>query len=115
MSLAMLIMRAYGVERLQLSAPDWAWDFSTAFDISARIPAGATKDDLNVMLQNLLADRLKLAVHRESREMQQYDLVMAKNGPTFKEAAPPAAKKVTMRSGRPRLRRPRWEMMAIRS
>jgi uncharacterized protein (TIGR03435 family) len=97
MHLAMLIMRAYGlayaVERFRLSAPDWAWDFSTAFDISARIPAGATKDDLNVMLQNLLADRLKLAVHRESREMQQYDLVVAKNGPKLKEAAPPAAKK----------------------
>lgn len=97
MNLAMLISRAYGLsyaaERFQLSAPDWAWDFSTAFDISARISAGATKDDVNVMLQNLLADRLKLAVHREPREMQQYDLVVAKNGPKFKEAAPPAAKK----------------------
>jgi uncharacterized protein (TIGR03435 family) len=94
MNLGNLIIRAYGVERFRLlSVPDWAWDSSTLFEISARIPPGATRDDFNVMLQNLLADRLKLAVHRESREMQQYDLVMAKNGPKFKEAAPPAAKK----------------------
>jgi uncharacterized protein (TIGR03435 family) len=91
--LALLIKLAYGVDSLLLSAPDWAWRGSTTFDISARIPAGATKDDLNVMLQNLLADRLKLAVHREPRETQYYDLVVAKNGPKFKEAAPPAAKK----------------------
>jgi uncharacterized protein (TIGR03435 family) len=92
MNLGNLIIRAYGVERFRLlSVPDWAWDRSTLFEISARIPPGATKDDLNLMLQNLLTDRLKLAMHRESREMQRYDLVVAKNGPKFKEAAPPAA------------------------
>lgn len=38
------------------------------------------------MLRNLLIDRFHLAVHHESREASRYDLVVAKNGPKFKEA-----------------------------
>jgi len=39
------------------------------------------------MLQNLLADRFKLAIHREMRDSSVYALVVAKGGPKFKEAA----------------------------
>jgi uncharacterized protein (TIGR03435 family) len=89
-----LIVAAYGVEDyFRLSAPGWVKDGSSTFDVSARVPAGTTRDDFNVMLQNLLADRFKLAVHRESREMQRYALVVGKNGPKFKEASPLAAEK----------------------
>lgn len=42
------------------------------------------------MLQNLLADRFKVVVHHESREIQKYELVIAKNGPKFRAAAPAA-------------------------
>jgi uncharacterized protein (TIGR03435 family) len=42
------------------------------------------------MLQNLLVDRFKVIVHRESREIQRYELVVAKNAPKFKEASPRA-------------------------
>lgn len=41
------------------------------------------------MLQNLLADRFKLMVHHETREIQRYELRVAKGGPKFQEAAPP--------------------------
>jgi uncharacterized protein (TIGR03435 family) len=41
-----------------------------------------------VMLQNLLAERFGLKVHRERREMPVYELVIAKGGPKFKEAVP---------------------------
>jgi RNA polymerase sigma factor (sigma-70 family) len=40
------------------------------------------------MLQNLLADRFKLALHKESREMQIYALMVAKNGPKLKKSTP---------------------------
>ncbi len=40
------------------------------------------------MLQNLLQDRFKLAVHRESRELQGYELTVARSGPKFKAADP---------------------------
>ena len=42
------------------------------------------------MLQSLLADRFKLKIHREMREMPVYELVVGKNGPKFKESAPDA-------------------------
>jgi uncharacterized protein (TIGR03435 family) len=59
------------------------------FDITARVPDGATKDQFSVMLQNLLIDRFHLTVHHESREIAKYDLVIAKNGPKFREAPEP--------------------------
>lgn len=79
MVLANLIMNAYGIPRYRLSGPDWMT--RQQFEITARVPAGATRDDLKLMLQSMLAHRFKLAVHHETREMPKYDLVVAKGGP----------------------------------
>ena len=57
-----------------------------AFDIVAKVPAGATPDRVKRMWQNFLAERFKLAVHREKREMPVYLLVAAKGGPKVKES-----------------------------
>jgi uncharacterized protein (TIGR03435 family) len=40
------------------------------------------------MLRALLADRFKLAIHKESREVPTYELVISKNGPKIKEGKP---------------------------
>jgi len=40
------------------------------------------------MLQPLLADRFKLKVHKETKLLSIYELVIAKNGPKLKEAKP---------------------------
>jgi uncharacterized protein (TIGR03435 family) len=87
MSLSNLITLAYKINHYQLAAPDWAQ--STMFEIHARVPEGATKDDLPLMLQKMLAERFKLVVHHETRDLQKYELTVAKNGPKFQEAAPP--------------------------
>lgn len=63
------------------------------FDLVATVPAGATREQFRMMLQHLLAERFKLAVDRESREMQVFRLVVASGGPKLKahvEGAPPA-------------------------
>ena len=74
-----LVAMAYSVERHQLSGPDW---LSTArFDITARVPPNASQDQYRLMIRHLLAERFHLAVHREKRELQVYELVVAKNGP----------------------------------
>jgi uncharacterized protein (TIGR03435 family) len=78
-SVSMLMMRAYDVKYYQLSGPGSRSE--ELFDITARIAEGTTKEQLRLMLQNLLADRLKLTLHREIREMQTYLLVVAKKGP----------------------------------
>lgn len=89
LSLSNLVGMAYRVPYYQRSMPDWMG--ASLFDLRATVPQGTTREQLEVMVQNLLADRFKLVVHREPREMQRYELTIAKNGPKFKEGAPPAA------------------------
>jgi uncharacterized protein (TIGR03435 family) len=86
-SLFQIVLEAYGVKLpLRFSGPSWLQ--SVRFDISAKLPTGATQEAFQSMLQNLLASRFKLAVHSEKREMRVYELAVARNGPKFKESAP---------------------------
>jgi uncharacterized protein (TIGR03435 family) len=89
MPLKVLIMRAYDVQSFQVSGP--AWMDSQRFDVIAKVPAGATKEDARIMLQNLLADRFKLKLHKGSKEAAIYELVVAKGGLKLKEAVQTAA------------------------
>ena len=76
-------MTAYDVQTFQIVAPDW---LSTArYDIAANVPAGATKEQVNVMWQNLLKERFALALHHESKEFQVDELTVAKSGLKLKE------------------------------
>lgn len=82
-SLKDLIRVAYGVEQSRLiEAPDWMQ--SARFDVVANVPPGATRDEANRMLQNLLADRFQLKVHRATRELPVYALVVAPRGSKLK-------------------------------
>jgi len=81
-----IIMNAYGVKSYQITGPGTL--DSERFDVMAKVPKGATKDDLKVMLQNLLAERFQLKLHHDQKELPMYSLVVGKNGPKLKEAAP---------------------------
>ena len=80
-----LVTMAYGIEHYQLTAPDWMQ--STRFDIVAKVPEGSTREQFRLMLQSLLAERFKLTVHREQKDMQAYELTVGKNGPKMRESA----------------------------
>jgi hypothetical protein len=67
-----------------------ALERATGNILTARVPPGTTYEQFQIMLQNLLADRFQLAVHHETRQHLSYKLVVAKNGPKFKEAGAPA-------------------------
>ena len=90
-----LLMDAYGVQRDQIKGPAWATadavDGGALFDVSAKVPPGATKQQVATMLQNLLKERFKLSVHREQTLVSGYALVAAKGGPTLKDSAGPPA------------------------
>ena len=88
MSLADLIRVAYRVKPYQLSGPDWMT--AERFDVLAKMPEGATREQVPEMLKALLAEPFKLAVHRESKEHAVYALVVGKGGPKLKESAPDA-------------------------
>jgi uncharacterized protein (TIGR03435 family) len=80
-----LTAMAYGIQRYQLSAPEWM--SNERFDINARLPQGATREEYRQMLQNLLVERFKLAVHRETKELSAYDLTVGKNGPKLEKSS----------------------------
>jgi uncharacterized protein (TIGR03435 family) len=82
-----LVMRAYDLKTFQVTGADMR--DGDRFNIAAKVPQGATKDDLKLMLQNLLADRFKLKFHRETKEMPIFELTVGKNGLKFKESAGP--------------------------
>ncbi len=82
--LRLLMQVAFDIKDFQLTAPDLG---GGRFDISAKVPTGATKEDSHVMLQNLLAERFGLKVHHESKEMQAYALLVAKSGVKMKASA----------------------------
>lgn len=87
-SLLTLIQNAYGARPWQFVGPDWLRN--ERFDILAKMPAGATKEQLNPMLQNLLAERFGLVARKQTRNVPIYELVVGKGGPKFKEAQLPA-------------------------
>jgi uncharacterized protein (TIGR03435 family) len=77
-----LLMTAYNVKRYQISGPSWIE--TERYEIVAKVPEGATKEQVSVMWQNLLADRFGVVFHRESKEFQVEELTVAKGGPKLK-------------------------------
>ena len=87
LSLKAVIELAYGVKDYQFDGPDWL--NSPRFDITAKPPAGYKHAQLQPLLRNLLADRFKLIVHHDSRQVSGYALVIAKGGPKLHESTGP--------------------------
>jgi uncharacterized protein (TIGR03435 family) len=97
-TLRMLIGEAYGIEDNQISgAPNWL--NKDLYDIEAKVGSSVADElrKLNAeqlrlqgrrMLKALLAERFKLTLHREAKELPVYALVIAKNGPKLQEAKP---------------------------
>jgi uncharacterized protein (TIGR03435 family) len=84
MPLRALITFAYQLQPFQLVG-DPSWLRNENFDIVAKmegdpapVPPGQGPDPLMLAMRTLLADRFKLTVHRETREMDIYALVVAR-------------------------------------
>jgi uncharacterized protein (TIGR03435 family) len=77
--LMLLIQRAYGVQAFQVVGGP-AWRNTTGYDIAAKPEGNTDRKQMWLMLQTLLADRFKLTLHRETRELPVYDLKVAKGG-----------------------------------
>jgi uncharacterized protein (TIGR03435 family) len=91
-----LITLAYGIDCLNVSVHDLisggpGWIASDLFTVQAVIPEGSPRyttallgrgqaPALQTMLQSLLTDRFKLAVHRETKELPVYALTVASGG-----------------------------------
>lgn len=87
-----IIRNAYGLQGNQiLGGPAWITAASERFDITAKATEGTKPDQMLLMVQQLLADRFKLRLHQETRELPIFALVMARDdrrlGPQMKPAA----------------------------
>ena len=88
-SLKMLILYVYGVKDDQLiGLPKWG--DSSRFDIEAKLVAAdanalhaLTREQSRAMQEAILTDRFQLKVHRETKVLPVYELVIGKSGPKF--------------------------------
>jgi uncharacterized protein (TIGR03435 family) len=74
-----LVLRGYPVQTVPaqvIGLPSWAE--SDRYDITAKGKVGASIDEQHQMWQSLLADRLKLQAHYETRDRPGYNLVFAR-------------------------------------
>lgn len=94
-----IIMLAYNIGVKQLSGPRWLTEPTTdpsvvtRYEIVAKVPSDAKKDQIPQMLQKLLEDRFKLQLHHETRTMQTYVLGVGKGGPKLDTSAPNNSRK----------------------
>ena len=85
-SLKDLVAMAYDVKPYQITGPDWM--AQQRFDVTAKLPEGATKEQVPAMLRALLEERFHLKAHKENKDQNVYGLEVAKGGHKLKEAPP---------------------------
>ena len=87
-----LIIDAYDVKNDQINGiPEWGQaPRGDRYDIQAKAPGATPPAPAQVrrMLQSLLAERFQLKLHRETKDLPVYDLVVGKNGSKLKEVSP---------------------------
>jgi uncharacterized protein (TIGR03435 family) len=82
------MQRAYGVMDWNVSGgPGWIREDRYDVAATASVQGNLTEGQLQPMLQALLSDRFRLRLHRGSKEMSGYALVVGKNGPKVHAAA----------------------------
>lgn len=98
-SLDDLIRFAYGLKEYQVSGPGWLNDDSESFDIVAVASPGSSREQIGAMVRVLLAERFKLAAHRENRMLPIYQLVVGKSGPKLKASDPTSPRSTSSGGG----------------
>jgi uncharacterized protein (TIGR03435 family) len=78
-------LAAYHLTEYQLSGGP-GWLDNDRFDIEGRAATPAGEEQLRAMLNTLLAERFKLVVRHESKEMPVYALTVGKKGSKLSEA-----------------------------
>jgi bla regulator protein blaR1 len=103
MALRELIRFAYEVQPFQITGGP-GWIDNERFDVTATTAGNPGPAVMRQMLQSLLAERFKLGVHTETREMPTYDLLVARSDGRLGEklrAAGPDCAPLTIPAGFP--------------
>jgi uncharacterized protein (TIGR03435 family) len=92
MPLSVLVQMTFGINPNQMVIPDWAQ--SVKFDIAAKTGStvSLTYEQMKPLLQKMMAERFGMTYHRETRALQGYEMVPAKDGLKLTPAKPDAPK-----------------------
>ena len=94
-TLQMLVQYGFGVKDSEImGGPDWI--SVERYDIVAKAdsPKQLSENELEPLVRALLADRFKLTVHREIKELPVYSLVLGRKGPKLAEHLGPVVSSV---------------------
>jgi uncharacterized protein (TIGR03435 family) len=83
-TLSTLIAKAFELRSYQF--PERASLGDNTFDVQAKVPDGASREDFQAMLQNLLKERFGLAYHFKDKPLRGYRLVIAGSGSKLQES-----------------------------
>lgn len=103
-TLKMFIMAAFEVRGDMIEGGP-GWLDSDHFDIAAKALPGTDEKTLRTMLQTLLAERFKLAIHRKERAMPEYALRVGKGGPKLEQSPQTGERNCTWQTADKGLRR----------
>jgi hypothetical protein len=84
-TLKWMLKTAYDVRLYQISGPEWIDSNQYMYTIAAKLPEGATREQVNLMWQELLKDRFGVVVHHESRGFQGEEITLPKDASKLKE------------------------------
>ena len=78
--LSVLVQMAFGLNANQVVTPEWTQ--GKKFDIAAKTGSSVplTYKQMRPLLQTMLAERFAMTYHRETRDLQGYDMVVARRG-----------------------------------
>lgn len=85
-NLKFMIMGAYDLQEFQVAGGP-GWMTTEWYNVVAKTEDIACGKDVMKMVRPPLADRFKLAFHRETREQPVYELVLAKGGLKIQKSA----------------------------
>lgn len=74
---------AYDLQDAQIVGPDWMAD--DGFDLEARASGRLSPTEVRTALQNVLVNQFKLKVHRASKELRGYRLIVAATGAKLRD------------------------------
>lgn len=86
-TLAQVLQTAYDVRAYQVEGPDWL--NTERYDFAVVVPEGATREQVAVMWQNLLASRFRMTLHKVQKEFAVDDLVVGPQGHKLKANTEP--------------------------
>jgi len=99
-TLGLCIRWAFGYEHFQVVGPNWR-DYPTdvVYEVDARTSSPTSREQMALMLQRLLKERLGLVYHIEKRDLPIYALVVAKGGPKFQKSTTEGDPKISSGEG----------------